>query len=146
MSEENKAVVRREAAEIYSHTGNLDAADEIYAPDFIGHNPSNPEPIRGPEAVKQFAGMYRNVFPNLTSTVVEQIAEGDTVATLWRARGTHQGELMGIAPTGNTVELTGMTFSRISEGKISEAWYNGDDMGLMRQIGAIPEPGQGGGR
>ena len=146
MSEENKAVVRREATEIYSHTGNLDVADELYAPDFIGHNPSNPEPIRGPEDVKQFAGMYRDAFPDITSTIEEQIAEGDTVATRWRARGTHQGELMGIAPTGNTVELTGMTFSRISEGKISEAWYNGDDMGLMRQIGAIPELGQGGGR
>jgi steroid delta-isomerase-like uncharacterized protein len=146
MSEENKAVVRREAAEIYSYTGNLDTADEIYAPDFVGHNTSSPEPIRGPEAVKQFAGMYRSVFPDLTSTIEDQIAEGDKVVTRWIARGTHQGELVGIAaPTGNTVEITGMTFSRISsEGKIVEAWYNGDDLGLMQQLGVIPEPGQGG--
>ena len=98
--------------------------------------------MHGPEAVKQFAGMYRNVFPDITSTSEEQIAEGDTVATRWRARGTHQGELMGIAPSGNPVEITGTTFSRISEGKISEAWYNGHDMGLMRHIGVILEPGE----
>ena len=144
MSEENKAVVRREAEEIYSHTGNLDAADEIYAPDFIGHDAASPEPIRGPEGVKQYAGMYRSAFPDIQATVEDQTAEGDTVATRWRARGTHQGELMGSAPTGNTVEITGMSFSRISEGKIVEAWYNGDDLGMMQQIGAVPEPGQAG--
>ena len=69
---------------------------------------------------------------------------GDRVATRWRARGTHQGELMGVAPTGNRVEITGIQISRISGGKIAEEWVNYDAMSMMQQIGAIPSPGQAG--
>ncbi len=139
MSEQNKALARREAEEIFSK-GNLDAADEIYAPDFVGHEPTTPEGIRGLAGAKQFAAVYREAFPDLQLTVEDQIAEGDKVATRFTARGTHQGELEGIAPTGNQVEIKGIYISRIAEGKIAEDWTNFDALGLMQQIGAIPQP------
>jgi steroid delta-isomerase-like uncharacterized protein len=138
MSEENKAIVRREHEEIWNSQGNLDAADEIYAPNYIGHDPTLPEDIRGVEAARQFAAMYRSAFPDLEFTIEDQIAEGDKVATRLTVRGTHQGELEGIAPTGNRVEITGIVISRIAEGKIAEDWSNFDALGMLQQIGAIP--------
>jgi predicted ester cyclase len=92
--------------------------------------------------LKQFVTMYRNVFPDLNFTIEEQIAEGEKVGTRWVARGTHQGELMGIAPTGNRVTVRAFTLQRFSGAKIAEDWAHYDALGMMRQIGAISEPGQ----
>ena len=61
------------------------------------------------------------------------------MATRVRFRGTHQGELEGIAPTGRRVESTGIIISRIEGGKLAEDWANFDDLGLMRRLGVIPE-------
>ena len=141
MSEENKAIVRQQEEELFTQ-GNLDAADEVYAPDFVGHDPSNSEEVRGLEAAKRAASDYRQAFPDLRVTVEDLIAEGDRVAARLRFRGTHLGELDGIAPTGRRVDCTGIVISRIEEGKIAEDWANFDDLGMMRQLGLIPKPGQ----
>jgi len=143
MSEENKALVRREIEEMFNHTGNLDAAEEIYAPDFIGHEPTTPEDIHGVEGVKQFAAAYRNAFPDLTCTIEDQLAEGDKVATRFRASGTHQGEMEELGPpTGNRVEVTGITIERFSEGKVVESWEHFDALCMMQQLAHISEAGQ----
>src|SRR5215212_7456435 len=75
-------------------------------------------------------------------TLDDDLAEGEKVVSRWRAQGTHQGELMGIAPTGNEVAITGLTIHRIEDGKIVEEWENWDALGLMQQIGAVPAPEQ----
>jgi steroid delta-isomerase-like uncharacterized protein len=143
-AEENKAVVLRQEEEIFTR-GNLDAAEEIYAPGYVGHDPSNPEDVMGPEAAKQAAADYRRAFPDLRVTVEDLIAEGDKVVARLRFSGTHLGELEGIAPTGRRVDCTGIVVSRMEGGKIAEDWANFDDLGLMRQLGAIPPPlGQAG--
>jgi predicted ester cyclase len=127
---ENKALVRREQAELWNHTGNLDAAaEELFAPDRV-------------EDAKQEAASVRGGFPDLESTVEDLIAERDKVVAHWRAHATHQGEYMGIPPTGNRVNFRGISIYRIEGGRIAESWGVSDDLGLMRQIGAIPEPGQ----
>ena len=140
MSEENKAIARRALEEVFSGQGNLDVADELFAPDYVGHDPASLEDIRGPEGVKEFASMYRNAFPDVQLSVQEQVAEGNMVATRWIASGTHQGDLMGIAPTGNRVTVAGTSVERIVDGKIEETWDNYDALGMMQQIGAIPSP------
>jgi len=140
MSEENKAIARRALEEVFSGQGNLDVADELFAPDYVGHDPASLEDIRGPEGVKEFGSMYRNAFPDVQLSVQEQVAEGDMVATRWIASGTHQGDLMGIAPTGNRVTVAGTSVERIVDGKIEETWDNYDALGMMQQIGAIPSP------
>jgi predicted ester cyclase len=89
-AEENKAIVHRQEEELFTQ-GNLDAADEIYAPNYVGHDPSNPEDIRGLEAAKQAASDYRKAFPDLQVIIEDLIAEGDRVAARVRFRGTHQG-------------------------------------------------------
>ncbi len=77
-------------------------------------------------------------------TIEDLIAEGDKVVAYWRAQATHQGENMGVSPTGNRVDFMGIAINRIEGGKIVEARGLGDSLGLLRQLGAVPEPGQEG--
>ena len=139
--EENKAVVRRQLDELFNK-GNLDLAEELLAPDFVEHDPAMPEDLHGIEAFKQYVGGYRSAFPDIHIEVEDQVAEGDRVATRWTGTGTHEGELMGIAPTGNRAEVAGMNISRIEGGKIAESWSNYDVMGMMQQLGVTPSPEQ----
>ena len=142
MSEENKALARREVEEIFTQ-GKLDVADEIYASDFVDYDLVLPQTMNGPEEMKEYVAMYRSAFPDLRVTLEDQVAEGDKVVNRWTAQGTHQGEYMGVAPTGKEVEFAGMHISRINEeGKIAENWEVYDLMGLMRQIGAVSTPEQ----
>jgi steroid delta-isomerase-like uncharacterized protein len=138
-AEENKAVVRRVIEEMFNE-GNLDAADELIAPDYVQHDPAMLQEARGPEDYKEFAAAYRAAFSDLHMEIEEQIAQGDLVATRWTATGTHDGDLMGIAPTGNRVTQPGMDISRLSEGKVAETWEGYNSMVMLQQIGAIPSP------
>src|ERR687898_843648 len=128
-AEENKAVVRREQEELWNHTGDLDAAEELFA-------------AGQAEAAKQGAVNFRRGFPDVISTIEDLIAKGDKVVARWRSRATHQGDYMGNPPSGKEVEFTGISFYRIEGGKITQSWNIEDQFGLMRQIGAIPEPEQ----
>ncbi len=142
LAEENKAVVRREIEELFTQGGNLDAADELYAPDYVGHAPPF-EDVRGIEGAKQFAATYRGAFPDLQTNVEDEIAEGDKIVTRWTARGTHQGETEDLGPaTGNRMEATGISIYKFADGKIVESWDHFDALGMMQQLGLIPEPGQ----
>jgi predicted ester cyclase len=138
MSEENKAIIRRVIDEVLNGQGNLDVADELFAPDYVGHNPASPEDTRGPEGVKEFASMFRSAFPDVHLSVEDQVAEGDKMVTRWIASGTHQGDLMGIASTGNRVSFVGITINRFEGGKVAEEWQIFGALGMMQQIGAIP--------
>lgn len=138
-TEENKALVRRFFEEGWN-AGNLDEFDEIDVPDYVLHDPSVHEEVRGVEGIKRFASMYLRAFPDLHFTVEDQIAEGDKVVTRWTSSATHRGELMGIPPTGNRTGVSGITISRISEGRLVEDWNIWDTLGLMRQLDVIPEP------
>jgi predicted ester cyclase len=86
--------------------------------------------------------MFRSAFPDLRIIIEDQVAEGDKVVTRWRGSGTHQGDLFGIAPTGNRVSLVGITINRIEGGKVAEEWQIFDALGMMQQLGAIPSPGE----
>ena len=108
-AEENKAVVRREQEELWNHTGDLDAAEELFA-------------AGQAEAAKQGAADFRRGFPDVISTIEDLIAEGDKVVARWRSRATHRGDDMGIAPTGKEVEFTGISLYRIEGCKIAQSW------------------------
>jgi predicted ester cyclase len=73
-AEENKVVVRREMEELFNHTGNLDAADEIISPDYVSYEPTSGE-VRGIEGAKQFAATYRQAFPDLQNTIEDLVAD-----------------------------------------------------------------------
>jgi steroid delta-isomerase-like uncharacterized protein len=134
--EANKALIVR-GWEVFNQ-GNLDAADEIFAADYVVHNTAGAPDGHTPEAFKQTVVMQRSAFPDVHVTVVDQIAEGDVVVTRWMGTGTHQGALMGIPPTGVQITNTGILFSRVADGKIAEEWSNFDQLGMLQQLGVIP--------
>lgn len=141
-AEQNKTIARRVVEEWYNQ-GNSAVADELYASDYIHHDPALPlELQRGLTAYKQVIGMFRAAFPDFYMTLDDVIAEGDKVVGRWTFRGTHQGELMGIPATGKQVTLTGIAISRIADDKVVEGWVNFDAMGMMQQLGVIPLSGQ----
>lgn len=131
--EENKALVQRFVDEFWSG-GDAAAADELMSADVVIHEP----PVGTAAGLKAFAAQIRNAFPDWRSTVEEMIAEGDCVAERWTGRGTHQGDMQGIAPTGKRVAVPGVVFYRIREGRIVEFRGQFDMMSMMRQLGAIP--------
>jgi steroid delta-isomerase-like uncharacterized protein len=139
MSDQNKAIARR-ALELFS-SGDLDDLDELVSEDAVDHDTQNPNAgIHGPEGAKQTAAIYRAAFSDLQITVEDQIAEGNKVATRWRAVGTQDGDLAGLPASGRSSTVTGMTIDRIEGGKIVESWGNWDTLGMMQQLGAVPAP------
>jgi steroid delta-isomerase-like uncharacterized protein len=133
-----KEIVRRLFEEPW--TGDFSSIDELVASDYVGYDPAEPEAIKGPAGVKANFEKYKAGFSNARITVEEQIAEGDTVATRWVGRGTHDGEIAGIAPTGKEVTVTGFTFSRLENGKVVEEHQVWDALGMLVQLGAVPAP------
>jgi steroid delta-isomerase-like uncharacterized protein len=117
---------------------NYDLVDELVAPGAVGHDAALPSPTVGPEAVKEAARGYRSAFPDLSFSVEQTVEQGDYVAMRWISRGTHKGELFGIAATGKECTVTGITLDRWQDGKIVESWTNWDTLGLLQQIGAVP--------
>ena len=138
MSEGNKNVVRRLFEEVWNK-GNLPVADELFTPNYDHHDPSTPDFGRGPESEKKRATLYRTAFPDLRLTIEDIIAEGDAVMARWSCRGTHKGDLSGIAPTGKQFTISGVSIARIAGGKMAEGWINWDALGLMQQLGVVPE-------
>lgn len=136
--EDNKAIVRR-----LNHIWEGDTAiiDELVAEDFTNHNPIVPDAPPGPEGFKQNVAAFRGAFPDIEFTIEDLIAEDDRVVLRAAGRGTHRGELMGIEPTGRSVTLAGIVIFRIEDGQIAERWAQFDTVGMLRQLGAAPAPG-----
>ena len=139
MSEENKALVKRIPEEITSQ-GKLELIDEIFAPDFLDHAFVPAFGLSpGREGIRQFIMMLRAGFPDIDVKVQDSVAEGDKVVVRNLATGTHTGEFMGIPPTGKQATWTEIHIARIENGQMAEHWANVDQLGIMRQLGVIPE-------
>ena len=136
MSEANKAIVRRSIEEIWNQ-GKLAVIEELYDPNYVGHAP--PETMKGPRGYKDLATKYRTAFPDIHFTIDDLIAVGDKVVMRWTTRSTHKGNLAGLPATGKRVTLTGITITRIAGGKVAEEWTNWDALGMMQQVGAVPQ-------
>jgi predicted ester cyclase len=137
-TEENKAMVRRFLEGIFSE-GNPDVVDELADPNLVVHDPSSEAGEVDAQGVKESIAWSHSAFPDLRATIEDQVAEGDNVTTRWTVRGTHQGEMMGAAPTGNQVTFAGTQTDYISGGKRVESCSNWDTLGMLQQIGAVPE-------
>jgi steroid delta-isomerase-like uncharacterized protein len=141
MSKENKQIARRVAEEGFSK-GNVEVIDELVAEDVVNKDPSVPPEIPpGREGIKILAQSYVTAFPDMDFRIEDQIAEGDKVVSVWSASGTHQGDFMGIPATGKQGRTSGITIDRIKDGKIVETLTHWDNLGLLQQMGVIPEVG-----
>jgi len=139
-TEQNKAMDRRVYEEVWNG-GNLAVIDELVAANYVDHDQEPTSALEGLEGLKQSVTMYRTAFPDVHFTIDDQIAEGDLLVTRWTARGTHQGPLMGIPPTGKQAMVTGISITRVASGKVVEGWTNFDALGLLQQLGAGPSMG-----
>jgi steroid delta-isomerase-like uncharacterized protein len=139
-AEENKAIIRRLSDETWNKA-NLNVINELMVPEVVNHVAGNPE-MRGPESFKQFVATYKAAFPDQQWTTDDLIAEDDLVVERWTVSGTQTGPLMNIPATGKRVTVSGISISRIANGKIVEGWSNFDALGMLQQLGVIPAPGQ----
>ena len=136
-AKENEAIVRRLMGRAYT---NPEVHDELVADDYVGHFPPNPA-LHGPEGLKAFNAQAVTAFPDVRVTIEDLLAQGDEVVVRWTLRGTHEGELRGGIPaTGRQVEVSGITISRIRNGKLIENWGNYDLLGMLQQLGVLPAP------
>ena len=138
MGEKNKVVARRFLEELWNRS-NFAVVDELLARDYDGHSSTV---IRGPDGAVAFIPVMRAAFPDFQFKVLDQIAEGDKVATRWNLVGTHEGPFQGTPPSGRRVEMRGITIFRLADGRLVEGWTNEDVLGLLQQIGAVPAPVQ----
>jgi len=141
-AEENMQIVRRIYEEVFDKH-NLAVLDELYATDFVYHSPGNPDLNR--EGLKQGLSAYVAAFPDVGMTIEDIFAAGDRVAVRFTARGTHQGEYMGVPPTGKQVTITSILIHRLAGGKMVEDWEWEDQLGVLRQLGlvSLPEEAKG---
>ena len=136
--EENKAIVRRWFAE--TDKGNDAIVDELCAPDYIDHNPPLPDMPGGSAGVHRANKLLRMAFPETVHMIEDQVAEGDKVVTRLRGRATFTGEILGIPPNGQVVEISGIMIHRLVDGKLVEHWALSDQLSFMQQLGAIAAP------
>jgi steroid delta-isomerase-like uncharacterized protein len=116
------------------------SADEVLTDDVVIHHPTAPEPIQGRDAVQGFFSQFHAGMSDLHLSV-EDVAEGDdAVAVRWTARGTHDGELFGIPPTGTVLNIRGISFFRFEGDRIAEDWVEENTFDVLQQLGVVPVP------
>lgn len=140
-AESNKALMRRFIEEVVVK-GDLDLVDQLGTADFVGHSPGSSEPINGPETLKGFLSGYREIFPDLSVTIHQQISEGDMVATRFTESGTHSGMHLERPddvplPTGKHMEISGMVMAQIENGRLKETSSEWDMWEQVKQLGYL---------
>jgi steroid delta-isomerase-like uncharacterized protein len=123
--------------------GNLDAIDELVTDDVVDHEQGLPGQPEGKEGVKFFVNVMRDAFSDLKVTVDNTLSEGDLAAGRATISGKHTGEFMGVPATDKSFEISSIDIIRVEDDKCAEHWGVTDNMALMQQIGAVPEPAQG---
>ncbi len=140
-TQELKARARRLVEEVFSQ-GDLAVADELVSPDYAHHVPGD-QPAPGLTGLKEWVILMHRAFPDFHVIVEDEIAEGDRVVQRMSARGTHQGELFGIPPTGKAICVSFIEINRVGpDGKFAEHWSAVDLLGLHQQLGGLPNAGE----
>ena len=116
---------------------NLTKAQNLIAPDYIDHNPFNPKSVSGIDGLKYTSKLFRTGFPDLVVAIEDLIVSRDRIVARIRMRGTHQGEFMGLKPTGKQIDITAVEIYAIVGETISERWGNLDGFALFHQLGVI---------
>ncbi|SIR10945.1 conserved hypothetical protein, steroid delta-isomerase-related [Haladaptatus litoreus] len=134
---DNEAVVIREIEEVWSG-GDLGVIDDLVAEDVVYHTPMMD--MDGRDEYREMAEEVRKVFTDLEMNVEDVISSDDKVVVRYTTRGTHSGEMMGIEPTDEEIEMTGILIDRIEDGKIRERYDNADELGMFVQLGVVELP------
>lgn len=119
---------------------NYDLIEELIAEDFVDHE-EFPGLSNDRAGVRQFFELMRSAFPDLSCEVKRMVGEDDTVVVHFTMRGTHQGEFMGVAASGKSIEADAIDIIRFLNDKAVEHWGVTDGMAMMEQIGAFEAEG-----
>lgn len=136
-AETNKHLVTRYYEEVLNG-GDVELLDEIAVSDYDEHSPFPGQP-NGLEGLRARVGAILAAF-RPTFTLHEVVCDGDTVLAYWSNTGTHQGEFMGIPPTGRAVTISGVDIHRLREGRLAEHWHVIEELQMLQQLGLIPKP------
>jgi steroid delta-isomerase-like uncharacterized protein len=131
---EIKKLIRRNYDELLSQ-GKLELADQLYSRTAVIHDPATPGLPIGPAAIKQLAQHYLAAFPDCKYVIEDIIVENDRACVRWTASATHQGPIMGIAPTGKFASVTGLALARFENDRIAEVWTHWDVLGMLKEMG-----------
>lgn len=129
----------RERVEVLFNRGELDRVEEFVTPGFVNHE-AWPGEDPGPEGFRVRLARLREAFPDLRMEVEDVIADGDRVAYRATLTGTHEGELLGLAPTGRPFRAAQMHWLRLEDGRAAEHWAVRDDLGMLIQLGVVQPP------
>jgi len=138
--EENKAIAHCLYEEVYNK-GKLASLDDLMSTSYVDHNPLVPGQAPDREGAKQGLSTLRIALPDLYITVEDMVAEEDKVVCRLTLRGTHAGEFLGVAATGEQITASLISIIRIADRKIVECWSISDQLGLMQQLAVVPPPG-----
>ena len=137
MSREQNQKTQEALAEAIN-SGDLEKMDDLFTDDVVDHDPAEGQGP-GPQGFKDFFATMRSAFPDLKTAPEAIVLDEDTAAIAYTLTGTHEGEFQGIAPTGRKIEARGMQIARFEDGKIAERWGSSDELGILKQLGAIED-------
>lgn len=135
MPQDHKLVIRRIFDEVWNKS-DLSLVDEVYRPDYVAHVAGTPTDIEGPEQFKQFVALHSVMISDLSFSVEDQIAEGDSVATRWTATTVPTAGVVSTPADIQEVKVTGISIHRFADGKIVESWDNWDALTVFQALGA----------
>lgn len=135
MPDDRKTIVHEWFEQVWNQ-GNADTIDRLFAEDGVAHGLAGADgtALRGPAGFRPFFQSFRDAFPDIRVDVEDAIVEGDKIAARCVVRGTHLGHGIGLAPTNRPIEITGIVFVRVQDGKIAESWNNFDFALLNAQL------------
>lgn len=134
----NKATYQQFIEEIFNQ-GRVERIGQFLAPSY-GLRDAPPGAPTGPDAVAGIVRMFRAAFPDLHIALEQLVAEGEWVCARTLTRGTHRGPLFGVAPSGKTIAVPGLTLVRVIDGHLTESTVKNDMLTLLKQIGATSLP------
>lgn len=139
-AERHEARLREYIVECWEK-GNVDRLDEFVSANYVEHNPAAPDDIEGIDGHRANIEQYRRTFPDMRVDLELVVAADRYTAQLLTGSGTHEGEFMGVPPTGETVEFMGAGFTEWEDGKMIEDWSVIDLLSIMQQLGMVESPG-----
>ena len=136
--DKNRQIVTRYFEEVWNQ-GRLDVIDELVAPNYVNHSPGTSNPAPGPVGLKPIVAALREGMPDVKFVIQDMVVTPNKVAVRVVMTGTQTGNFFGIPATGRRVSVNQFQIEHIENGKIVEHWRQTDDLGLMRQLGLMPD-------
>ena len=139
MTASNADVLRQLYRDVWNGA-NPESVHDLVHDAYLIHNREVPDGTSGPEIYRYLADSTREIFPDANFEIDDIVAAGQKVAVRWTMSGTHDGELYGLEPTGEEIELAGIEINWFTKGQLIETWTISDQLGLMEQLGALSDP------